>query len=77
VIALLWCLTIIVSIAVVMFGIYLIVRVRIDLADELRMERRRSTDLLHDISKLQTLNNEQKVEIARLKNRKVHDADTE
>jgi hypothetical protein len=77
VIAALWCLTIIVTIGVIMFGIYMIVRVKVDMADELRQLKRRQAETLRDNEKLQGQIVDLKVEIERLKNRKVHDADTE
>lgn len=76
-IAALWCLTIIVTIGVIMFGIYMIVRVKVDMADELRQLKRRQAETLRDNEKLQGQLLDAKVEIERLKNRKVHDADTE
>jgi hypothetical protein len=74
-IAALWCLTIIITTGVIMFGIYLIVRSSGDVADELRQERRRRAEAARDNEKLHDQIINLKVEIDQPKNRKMHDAD--
>jgi len=72
----LWCMTIVSTFAVIMFGIYMIAKISSDDADKLRLAQRANAEYLETIQKQRAQIIELKVEIDHLKNRKVHDADS-
>lgn len=75
--ALVWATAIVLSIAVIMYGIYRIAKVSDDLLSDVHDSRRINDEHVATIRQQRDVIVDLRVEIDHLKNRKVHDADTE